>query len=414
VPGDVDTRSLLKPRWNNFAPRVGLAYQVAKNTVIRSGFGIFYADEPFVGGSGRPPANPPFYRDVTFATDQLHPLTQLSTGFSPTALTDSFNIANASLISWAQDFQNGYVLHWSFGVQQQIRKFTAEANYVGTKGTDLPTTFNVNAAYPGAASVASRRPYQGYADITRTQPLDSSSYNGLELRLQREWSNGLTILGSYSYSKSIDIGGEQLISDASIRDARNVDLEKARATSDLRHYFVTSYSYALPVGHGRRFDIKNGVLNAVAGDWQVNGITTLRSGLPFTPELGVSSANTGDPRPNRIGNGNLPADQRSITNWFDKTAFTTPLSYTFGTAGRDILDGPGAVNFDFSVFKDFSFSKLRERSKLQLRFESFNTFNHPQFANPSNRVDLPQGGTISALAANSNMRDLQAGVKFIF
>ncbi len=414
VPVGVDTRSLLKPKLNNFAPRVGFAYQVAKNTVVRSGFGVFYADEPFIGGSGRPPANPPFYRDVTFTADQIHPITQLSTGFSPNVLTSNFNVANASLISWAQDFQNGYVYHWSFGLQQQIRGFTAEANYVGTKGTDLPTSYNVNAAFPGPGTVASRRPYLGLSDITRTQPLDSTSYEALELRLQREWANGLSILGSYSYSKSIDIGGEQLISDASIRDARNIDLEKARSTSDLRHYFVASYSYALPVGHGRRLDIRNYVLNSVVGNWQVNGITTIRSGLPFTPELGVSSANTGDPRPNRNANGNLPSDMRSISNWFNKSAFTIPVPYSFGNAGRDILDGPGAVNFDLSVFKDFSLEKIRERSKLQLRFESFNTFNHAQFANPSNRVDLPQGGTISSLAANSNMRDLQAGVKIIF
>lgn len=414
VPDDVNFRTLMTTRKKNFSPRVGVAYQVAKNTVVRSGFGIFYADEPFIGGSGRLPANPPFFRDVTFPTDQLHPVTQLSAGFAPNTLTSSFNVANASLISWAQDFSNGYVMHWSFGLQQQIARFTTEANYVGTKGVDLPSTFNLNAALPGSGTVASRRPYQGYSDITRTQPLDSTSYHALELRLQREWSNGVTILAAYTYSKSIDIGGEQLIGDANIRDARNVALEKARATSDLRHNFVTSYSYALPFGHGRHFDLKNGLLNATLGEWQINGITTIRSGLPFTPELGVSAANTGDPRPNRIANGNVPSDQRTIGRWFDKTAFTTPVPFTFGNAGRDILEGPGAVNFDLSVFKDFSLSKVRENSKLQLRFESFNTLNHPQFANPSNRVDLPQGGTISALAAGSNMRDLQAGIKLIF
>jgi hypothetical protein len=329
-------------------------------------------------------------------------------------LTSNFNIANAALISWTPDFVNGYVMPWSLGVQRQIGKFTAEANYVGTKGVDLPTSFNMNAALPGAGTVASRRPFQGYADIVRTQPLDSTSYQALELRLQREWSNGITVLAAYTYSKSIDIGGEQLIGDASIRDARNVSLEKARSSADLRHYFVTSYNYALPFGHGRPYEIKNRFVNAVLGNWQINGITTLRSGLPFTPSLGVSSANTGDARPNRVANGNLPSDQRAITRWFDKSAFTTPTAFTFGNAGRNILDGPGAVNFDLSIFKDFLLPVLGDQGKLQLRFESFNTFNHPQFANPNTRVDLPQGGTINSLAANSNMRDLQAGVKFIF
>jgi hypothetical protein len=412
VPDGVSTRSLLINNTRNFSPRLGVAYQVSNNTVIRTGFGVFYADEPFIGGSGRLPANPPFYRDVTLPTDQIHPGLQLSSGFPANALTNRFNISNASLISWAQNFSNGYVYHWSFGVQQQIGKFTAEANYVGTNGTDLPTSFNINAAYPGAGSVASRRPYQGFSDVTNTQPLDSTSYNALELRLQRQWSSGLSLLVSYTYSKMIDIGGEQLIGDAAIRDARNVDLEKALSTADLRHYLTASYSYALPWGAGQRFAIRNRFANAALGNWQVNGITTIRSGLPFTPELGVSSANTGDPRPNRVADGNRPSSQRSIANWFDKSAFTVPAAYTFGNAGRDILEGPGAVNFDLSLFKDFSISKLGEQSKLQLRFESFNTFNHPQFSNPNNRVDLAQGGTITSLS--TNMRDLQAGVKLIF
>ncbi len=220
------------------------------------------------------------------------------------------------------------------------------------------------------------------------------------------------MLFSYTYSKSIDIGGEQLIGDNAIRDPRHVDLEKALSTADLRHYFTGSYSYALPFGHGRRFDLRNGLANGVLGNWQFNGITIIRSGLPFTPELGVSSANTGDPRPNRIANGNLPSDQRTLAQWFDKTAFTVPAAYTFGNAGRDILFGPGAVNFDLSLFKDFVIPPLGEAGRLQLRFESFNTFNHPQFGTPNNRVDLLQGGTITSLS--NNMRDLQAGVKLIF
>lgn len=414
VPLDIDTRSLLKSDNNNFAPRVGLAWQVSKNTVIRSGFGMFYADSPFIGGSGRLPANPPFFRSVTFPTDQLRPLIQLNTGFPQNALTTNFNLANAALISWANDFVNGYVLHWSAGLQRQIGGFTAEANYVGTKGVDLPTSYNLNAAFPGAGSVASRRPFLGYADITRTQALDSTSYHALELRLQRQWSNGFSLVSAYTYSKSIDIGGEQLIGDASIRDARNVALEKGRSTADLRHYFVFSSNYALPFGRGRRFDAKNGFVSGAFGNWQLNGIVTLRSGLPFTPSLGVSSANTGDPRPNRVANGNLPTDARTLTRWFDRTAFSTPPAFAFGNAGRNILEGPGASNVDLSLFKDFPISRLGEQSKLQLRFEAFNLFNHAQFANPNTRVDLPQGGTISALAAGTNMRDLQAGVKFIF
>jgi hypothetical protein len=220
------------------------------------------------------------------------------------------------------------------------------------------------------------------------------------------------LLSSYTYSKSIDTGDGSLIGDLLLRDARNVKMERALTSNDIRNNFVTSVLYDLPFGHGRRFDIGNPLLNAIGGNWQINGISTIRSGLPFTPELGFSSANTGDPRPSRIGNGNFPADQRSINNWFDKSAFVAAPFYEFGNAGRDILEGPGAVNFDISVFKNFPVRQFGEAGNVQFRGELFNAFNHPQFGNPNNRVDLAQGGTITSLS--HDMRIVQFGLKVLF
>ncbi len=146
---------------------------------------------------------------------------------------------------------------------------------------------------------------------------------------------------------------------------------------------------------------------------KVNGITTIQSGLPFTPQLGSSSANTGDPRPNRYANGNLPSDQRNVSEWFNTAAFLpAPTPYNFGNAGRDIIFAPGAVNFDFSAFKRFLIKKLGESGELQFRAELFNALNHPEFAQPSPRVDIPAGGTITALV--TPMRTIQFGVKIIF
>ncbi len=411
VPLGVDSRTLLKPLDKNFAPRLGFAYQATKSMVVRGGAGIFFADSPFVGASGRLPANPPYSISNTFATDNITPIVFLSTGFPGTAVTAlDFNSANLNVFS--PDLKNGTVYHWSMGLQKQVLDYVFEANYVGTRATGLPLGYNINQAYAGPGSVASRRPFQGFNNITAQVPMGVSRYNALELRAERRYSKGLSLLASYTFSRSLDNGGEQLIGDLALRNAQNVNWEYSLSSGDIRHRFAGSALYDLPFGRGQRFSIANPVVNAVAGNWQVNTIVTVRTGQPFTPALGVSSANTGDARPNRIADGNLPSDQRSIQNWFDKTAFTTPPQYQFGNAGRNILFAPGASNVDFSLFKRVGLAKLREGSQLQVRAEAFNLFNHPQFGRPNARVDIAQGGTITGLS--TTMRQMQLGLKLLF
>ena len=412
VPGNIDNRSLLITDTNNLAARVGAAYQLRPSTVIRAGFGTFFADQPFIGASGRLPANPPFNVQNSFTTDNVHPVLTLSGGFPANSLSGVVNPANVTLTAFNPDFKQGYVYHWSGGIQQQFRQYVFEANYVGTKGTQLPLTYNVNQALAGGTSVAARRPYLGFNNITYTTPMDDTSYNGLEARVERRYASGFSILGSYTFSKTLDIGGEQLIGDLSLRDVNNVKAEHALSTQDVRHSFVANGVYDLPVGSGRRFDMGNPVLNQVIGNWQLSSIFSLRTGQPFTPQLGVSSANTGNARPNRIADGNLSSDRRSINNWFDKAAFTVPVQYVYGNAGRNILTGPGAVNLDFSLFKRLSVHKLGESGEIQFRGELFNALNHPQFSQPNTRIDLAQGGTISSLS--NNMRQIQFVLKVIF
>jgi hypothetical protein len=412
IPSGLGRNSLLKRDSNNIAPRVGLAYQLTQKTVIRAGFGQFFADDPAVGASGRLPANPPFFQDVTFPTNQITPILGLSTGFPAGTLGSTINLANASLSAWDPNFPQAYVYHWSFGIQRQLGQFVLDANYVGTSGFQLPVGYDVNSPYPGGTSVASRRPFPGYGTITLQIPMGNSNYNALEVRLERRFANGFSILGSYTYSKSIDIGGEQLIGDTQLRDARNIKMERGLTPNDIRSNLVVSSTYELPFGKGKHFNISNGFLNAVAGNWQINGIGTMRTGMPFTPQLGFSSANTGNNRPSRIANGNFPSDQRSINNWFDKSAFVAAPFYEFGNAGRNILTGPGAANFDLSAFKSFPVPKFGEAGSIQFRGEMFNAFNHPQFSNPNNRVDLAQGGTITSLS--HDMRIVQFGLKILF
>lgn len=412
LPAGVDGRSLMKTDTNNFAPRLGLAYQLTPTTVLRAGAGMFYADDPFVGASGRLVANPPFFKSLSFPTDQITPVLFLDSGFPNNVLGQNVNIGAASLAAWAPDMKQGYVNHWSFGIQKQFGNNVMEANYVGTNGVDMPLGYNLNAAYPGPGSVASRRPIQGFGDIAYQSAMDSSNYNALELRFERRYSSGLGLLSSYTYSKTIDYGGEQLIGDLSLRDARNVKAERGLSAGDMRHRWVTSALYDLPIGKNKKVRIGNPVLAAIIGDWQLNAILTLHTGQPFTPALGTSTANTGAARPNRIADGNLPGGERSVNAWFDKSAFTAPALYNFGNAGRDILIGPGAVNMDASIFKIFPLRILGDSGQIQFRAEMFNALNHPQFDQPNARVDIPQGGTITDLS--NDMREVQFALKVLF
>lgn len=412
LPGDLNDRSLMKTDKNNFAPRLGIAYQVTPTTVIRAGAGMFYADSPFVGASGRLVANPPFFKTFSFPTDQINPILHLSTGFPNNVLGATVDASSATLSAWAPDMKQAYVNHWSFGIQQQFKNNVFEANYVGTNGSGLPLVYNINAALPGPGSVASRRPFQGLGNINYQSAMDSSNYNALELRFERRYSSGLGLLSSYTFSKTIDYGGEQLIGDLSLRDARNVKAERGLSSGDMRHRWVTSALYDLPVGKNRKLQISNPFLAAILGDWQLNAILTMHSGQPFTPTLGSSTANTGAARPDAIADGNLPGDERTISNWFDKSAFVAPTPFNFGNTGRNVLIGPGAVNLDASVFKIFPVPLFGENGQVQFRAEMFNALNHPQFGQPNTRVDIPQGGTITTLS--SPMREIQFGLKILF
>ena len=412
IPDGIGSRSLMKTDINNFAPRLGLVYQLQPTLVIRIGAGIFFADDPANGASSRLVSNPPFFQNNSYTTDQINPILFLSTGFPANAIGSNVNISTAGLSAWAPDMQQAYVAHWSLSVQKQIKDYLLELAYVGTEGTGLPVTYNINTQFAGAGSVASRRPIQGLGDITFTSALDNSSFNALEARVEHRYSKGLALLASYTYSKTLDRGGEQLVGDASIRDARNIKAERSLSSSDQRHRFVSSVLYDIPVGNGRMLNINNKALNAVVGNWQVNGILTARGGTPFTPTLGTSPANTGAARPNRLADGNLPSDQRSILNWFDKTAFVAPTPFNFGNAGRNILIGPGGTNLDASIFKSFPLRFIGEAGQVQFRAETFNLLNHPQFGLPNARVDLAQGATITGLS--TEMRQIQFALKILF
>ena len=413
IPSGVDPRALMATHKNNWAPRAGFAYQLAHNTVIRVGGGLFYAEADANGASSRPVSNPPFKTTYTYTSDGVHPTLTFATGFPPTAENPVyFNAATSSLISWNPYAAVPVIYKWSANVQQQVGKFLIDAGYVGTKGTHLAVTYNVNQDYPGPGSTASRYLYQGFNTINYMDSMGNSEYEALQVRVQRRYSNGMPLLVSYTWNKSIDLGSGNLIGDLAIRNVDDVGWERAVSSGSVPQRFVTSYTYALPAGHGKRFNPKNRIVSGVIGDWQLNGITTIRDGQPFTVTTSVSSANTGTARPNWNPSGGTPGFHPSVNDWFDLTAFSLQTQYNYGNAGRDILYGPGAINFDASIFKRFNVPKLGESGQIQVRFEGFNIFNHPNFGTPNGNISVAQAGSITTLT--TSMRVFQAGLKVVF
>jgi Carboxypeptidase regulatory-like domain len=233
VPSGVGARSLLRTSYQNLAPRIGFALQATPSLVLRGGAGVFYADDPFIGASGRLPANPPYAISNSYATDNITPIVYLATGFPANAVT-SVDFTTVTMNAYAPDLRNGTVYHWSMGVQKQFGQYVFEANYVGTRGTGLPLGYNINQPYAGPGSVASRRPYPGFNNINTQESMGVSSYNALELRAEHRYANGLSLLAAYTYSKSLDNGGEQLVGDLSLRNVQKVNWEYGLSSGDMR------------------------------------------------------------------------------------------------------------------------------------------------------------------------------------
>jgi hypothetical protein len=237
-----------------------------------------------------------------------------------------------------------------------------------------------------------------------------SNYNALNVRVEKRLSGGLSLLGVYTWSKAMGIFARDGLCCFTVMDGYNLRMNYGPA-NDYTHNAVISYVYDLPVGTGRKFlGSADGVVNLLIGGWQVNGITTFRSGaaLSLTSPVSNNRGNRASNRPDRIANGNLPSGERTVERWFDTTAFRDPLPGAYGNSGDGILRGPGLASWDLSLFKNFP---IKETMRFQFRWEMFNAFNHVNYQNPStNTGDARFGKISSALTA----RQMQLALKLVF
>ncbi|PWU09468.1 MAG: hypothetical protein C5B51_06195 [Terriglobia bacterium] len=392
-----------------FAPRLGFAWTpFGSKTVFRGGYGIFW-DVKILNVILNSNLTAPFLTGYTFnQSTNGQPNINLA---NPYAGTGSPAIPNAS---WVENpFRDGYLQQWGFNVQREIKpSLGLTAGYVGAKGTHLDHAYDYNAPAPTASFTQALRKYSMYAVINVRSPSASSVYHALQLSLEKRFSNGLSFLSAYTYSKSID--------DASLWNGGVVDvtafrLERGLSTFDTRHRFITSYTYDLPYGHGQRFGSSSpSVLNALFGGWQTNGIVTIQSGNPLDPTTGLqlSGTQTGT-RPDAICEPN--AFTHDPAKWFNTSCFANNFIGRYGTAGRNIIIGPPTHDFDFAMLKRFPLG--REERYLQFRSEFFNAFNHPNFDNPIVNESTSTFGKITSAGvqdARASSRQIQFALRLVF
>ena len=404
-----------------FAPRVGFAYRPfdSDKTVVRAGYGVFYdttETKETDDGGGYPFAEQLNLTDVSSTalfpvTPALAPVTSADLGFL--------------FISTAR-VHTPYMQDWQLSVEREVASgWKAELDYLGSKGTHLdgrvwenaPTQYNPVDPTPASARV----PYPNIGYILDHFFDFYSNYNALQAKLEHSGRNISAIL-SYTYSHSLDDKSSEagINGDTSGNGPQNeydFNADYGSSSFDVTHSFVGSVTAKLPFGKGARFLADSPkALDALVGGWQVNGIVSLHTGLPFSvaaTDINFINECFGQ-RANVVGNPNAGGFHKGVDEWFNTSSFVQPPMGEYGDASRDILRAPGVENVDASFFKSFS---LVERLNLQTRFEGFNLFNHTNLGFPNATVPEsaslpnPSFGTIGSAAPG---RIIQIAMKLIW
>jgi hypothetical protein len=396
---------LTDPNYKNFAPRFGFAWQPfhVATTVVRGGFGIFYNQPTTLNGFYNLALNAPFRNPQTFTATVATPI-QIDTNPFPTSLAANANTATGI----NQHYPNAYAEQWSLGIQRQLGKdILLDLTYFGSKGTHLPSSINPNQPRPGQGNAG--RPYQNFGNITWFQDNANSQYHALLAKVDKRLSGGLSFLASFTFGRSIDeASGPASASDASSNTPQDSSNQFAsnRGLSDfnVKSRLVVSPIWELPFGKG------SGPVNFAIRGWQLAGIFSMQTGRPFTPsESGnISGTLQNADRPNVVVGCNPNDGPKTVDQWFNTACFSLPATNTFGTGGRNILIGPGLVNLDMSIARNFA---IREWMRLQFRAEAFNTVNHPNFNYPAAAQNTASFGHI---ASANDPRQIQLGLKLVF
>jgi hypothetical protein len=404
--------------YSNFAPRLGLAYNFAPKTVLRSAYGIFYDEFQSI-----------LYNQIT----QQFPWANQTTLVGPLSFSDPFSGGpildpaawkpNASAVfpsysaffAMTQGMRPGYLQNWNLFLEHQLRSdLLLRVGYVGSKGTHLVNLYEQNAATygPGASSsnVNARRPLNNprIGSLQLFESGASSTYNALQFTVQKRYAGGFSVLANYTYGKALDDNSDATGASPG-PDPWNHRNNIGPSDYDITHRLVISAVWEMPRLNGSPAPIR-----WVLGGWQSNAIYTASTGIPLTIRSGTDNnydGVSGDFGDYRGGAWQLSKDrskQDQIARWFNISVFGPNTLGTIGSARRGQLRAPGDSNLDYSLFKNF---QLTERKRVQFRSEFFNVLNHANLGAPGTTVNSPSFGVISSAL---DPRILQFALKLIF
>jgi outer membrane receptor protein involved in Fe transport len=395
----------------NFQPRLGLAYRMGPKTALRASSGVFFDNYSGVTQISRNFIGTWPSLGFQSVSNLNYPVSA-----SPLPSISAFNPLPSAVFPLADPFiqtgyfadpnwENAYSIQWNIGVQHQVASnFLATVNYVGSEShrTTIGGRYNV-ALVPGPGNYKDRSPFP-YMNIPTSwdRSWGNANYHALQTSLERRWSKGVAFTAAYTWSKAIDPGSSGFfgVEGNSIQNPYDMKPNRSISSYDLRHNLVLSWVYDLPFGANRALRSGNRSIDYIAGNWQVNGIADLRSGVPVNLTVSGDIANTGNVnymRPNVTGEWRI--DHSTPDRWFNTKAFAAPAPFTFGNAGRNILRADTVHRFDMSAFRKFP---IRERIYAEFRAEAYNVFNTVTYNGPTAEfTNINFGKVLSAMGARS-------------
>ena len=427
-------RALINPDKNDFAPRLGLAYQVTDKMVVRGGYGVFYQHYNRIGSESLLELNPPFQQDIQLnqGTGSSTPIFQLKNGFPLNAITaTALDLTKLQLRAQDPNQRSGYVEQASFGPEYEIFQDTVlSATYVGNWGRKMNRLRNANQGLITGTDNGCPIVQFPYANLNTVSTVDTGAggpkcgltgqhgflelatndgntdYNGLDLSLRKRMSKGFAFAINYTYSHGLANFQDNLTGGSTPANAYNYGAEMSNSPFDVRHRFVSNYTWDLPIGKGKRFLSGDNLASNLIGGWQFNGIVTLQTGTPFsvtTPDVSFTGSSHAS-YPNCVGDPFAGATSDSAlyttTGFFiNPAAFAFPANGTFGNCRPRAFHGPGIQTTDLSLFKMF---RMTERFQWQFRAEFFNAFNHPNFTNPNASFTVANTGANGSFGKVSN------------
>ncbi|MFB3902690.1 MAG: hypothetical protein ACE15E_04500 [Acidobacteriota bacterium] len=396
--------SLVHGDKNNFAPSLGFAYNPlgSSRLVIRASYSVgFESMGPgyFISYLGH---NFPFYYVETVQSSITAPSVQLADPFSAALPVEQ------SIRGIDPYLRNPYYQDWQLGIEGELlQNWRLEASYRGDKGTRLIRVLPANVPLPGREELQSRRPNPAFGRFTVATNSGSYSNNAFVLGGERRFSRGISAETGFTWNRTFSDSFP-----GSPNNVRKLRAERSPVGYQPNRRFWLRYILDLSSGTGRFLggDSRNSWLKAFVSGWRLTGITSIQDGVPFTVYTAGDLNNDGltGERPDRIGSGRLPADQRSIDRWFATEAFVDPAPFSFGNSGQSILSGPGYINWDVSIIKQTRFAHGKQ---VELRVELFNAFNHANFGQPEAVLGNSTFGKIFAAA---RAREIEVAIKCLF